>query len=94
MVYYYAYVGVSGEKEAAVMAYSEAQKRATARYNARTYDRIEIKVPKGEKERISQAAQRQGKSLNAYIVSLIKQDLEGEDAENFRSHRDRVVLED
>lgn len=42
------------------MAYSEAQKRATARYNARTYDRIEIKVPKGEKERIMEAAAASG----------------------------------
>lgn len=76
------------------MAYSEAQKRATARYNARTYDRIEIKVPKGEKERITEAAERQGKSVNAYIVSLIRRDLEGQEGESFRSHRDLVVLED
>ena len=76
------------------MAYSEAQKRATARYNARTYDRIEIKVPKGEKERIMEAAQRQGKSVNSNIVSLIRRDLEGQEAESFRSHRDLLVLED
>ena len=36
------------------MAYSDAQKEATARYNKKTYDRIEIKVRKGQKEKISQ----------------------------------------
>lgn len=32
------------------MAYSNAQKEATARYNKKAYDRIEIKVKKGRKE--------------------------------------------
>ena len=36
------------------MAYSDAQKEATARYNKKTYDRIEIKVRKGQKEKIVQ----------------------------------------
>ena len=38
------------------MAYSDAQKEATARYNKKTYDRIEIKVRKGQKEKIVQYA--------------------------------------
>ena len=29
--------------------YSDAQKRATAKYNAKAYDRIEVKVAKGKK---------------------------------------------
>ena len=34
------------------MAYSDAQKEATARYNKKAYDRIEIKVTKGRKAKI------------------------------------------
>ena len=35
------------------MAYSDAQKEATARYNKKAYDRIEIKVKKGRKQEIA-----------------------------------------
>ena len=34
------------------MAYSEAQKEATARYNKKAYDRIDVVVPKGQREMI------------------------------------------
>ena len=53
------------------MAYSDAQKEATARYNKKAYDRIEIKVKKGRKERIVAFAARQDKSVNQFIVELI-----------------------
>lgn len=57
------------------MAYSDAQKEATARYNKKTYDRIEIKVKKGQKEKISQYAARQGKSVTQFIVELIEKEM-------------------
>lgn len=53
------------------MAYSEAQKEATARYNRKTYDRIEIKVKKGRKDKIVKYANQQGKSVTQFIVDLI-----------------------
>lgn len=31
------------------MAYSDAQREATERYNRKTYERIELKVKKGQK---------------------------------------------
>lgn len=57
---------------------SKAQQRATAKYNATNYDRIEIKVPKGDKEKISQAATEAGQSVNAYINQAIRERM-GED---------------
>ena len=53
------------------MAYSDAQKEATARYNKKAYDRIEIKVKKGRKPRIVAFAAKQDKSVNQFIVDLI-----------------------
>lgn len=53
------------------MAYSEAQKEATARYNRKTYDRIEIKVKKGQKDKIVKFANQHGKSVTQFIVDLI-----------------------
>lgn len=54
------------------MAYSNSQKEATARYNKKAYDRIEIKVKKGQKEAIQKFASSKGKSLNQFIVELIE----------------------
>lgn len=53
------------------MAYSEAQKEATARYNKKAYDRIEIVVPKGHKKEIANYAKNKGKSINRFINDLI-----------------------
>lgn len=57
------------------MAYSEAQKKATAKYMAKAYDEIKTRVPKGQKAVIQAHAQSKGLSLNAYIVGLIEKDM-------------------
>lgn len=54
------------------MAYSNAQKEATARYNKKAYDRIEIKVKKGRKAAIAAYAANKKKSVNQFIVELIE----------------------
>lgn len=59
------------------MPYTDAQKRATAKYNAKAYDRIEIKVKKGQKEIIQKRAEQLNKSMNGYITDLIEEDLAG-----------------
>ena len=41
------------------MAYSDAQKEATARYNKKAYDFISVVVPKGKRKRISDYAASQ-----------------------------------
>ena len=60
------------------MAYSDAQKEATARYNKKAYDRIEIKVRKGRKNEISAYAASQNKSMNQFIVDLIEREMKKE----------------
>lgn len=60
------------------MAYSDAQKEATARYNKKAYDRIEIKVKKGRKEGIFGYAAAHGKSVNQFIVELIDREMGGQ----------------
>ena len=49
------------------MAYSDAQKEATARYNKKAYDRINLIVRKGKRKRIAEYAASQGKSMNRFI---------------------------
>lgn len=58
------------------MAVSKAQQRATANYVKKTYDRIEVKVMKGEKGTIKAHAEAQGESLNAFINRAITETME------------------
>ena len=50
----------------------ESQRAATARYNKKTYDRIEIFGRKGTKQVIKEFAQTQGKSTNKFIKEAIE----------------------
>lgn len=52
--------------------YSDAQKEATARYNKKAYDRIDVVVKKGQREIIKNFAASQGKSLNRFILDAIE----------------------
>lgn len=55
--------------------YSDAQKEATARYNKKAYDRIDIVVPKGQREIIKQFAASQGKSLNRFVLDAVEAEM-------------------
>lgn len=59
------------------MAYSEANKRATIKYQKKAYDRLELKVKKGDKEKITNRANELNKSVNTYIKDLINEDING-----------------
>lgn len=41
-------------------------------YTKSKYDRIEVIVPSGEKEKIKKYAEKKGMSTNAFITSLIQ----------------------
>ena len=55
------------------MSISKAQQKATAKYVKQNYDRIEVKVPKGDKEALQAHAQAQGESLNKFINRAISE---------------------
>lgn len=55
--------------------YSIAQKKAVAKYNAKAYDEIKIRVTKGKKAVISQYAQEQGKSINGLVNELLENEI-------------------
>ena len=49
-----------------------------AKYNAKAYDEIKIRVHKGDKERIKALAQSQGKTVNGFIYDLIRAEMKKE----------------
>lgn len=56
--------------------YTDAQKRAAVKYLAKKTDLIQLRTPKGSKERYKAHAERQGKSLTALIVELLEKDIQ------------------
>lgn len=59
---------------------SAAQQRAVHKYVKNNYDRLELSVPKGEKELIQQAAKLAGQSVNAYVYEAVKHRMKQEQA--------------
>ena len=57
------------------MAYTKASGRAVNRYSKKAYDDVRIRVKKGQKAIIQQRAEQVGKSINSYVVDLVRDDL-------------------
>lgn len=57
------------------MKYSDAQKEATARYNKKTYERIDVIVKKGQRQVLKDYAASQGKSLNRFILDAVEMEI-------------------
>jgi len=55
------------------MPKTEAQNRATRKYDAKAYDRVELKVKKGKKADLQAHAETRGESLNGFINRAIEE---------------------
>jgi uncharacterized protein (DUF1778 family) len=55
------------------MAVSKKQQQSVSKYVKNNYDRIEIKVKKGEKDRIRSAAAINGQSVNGFIIGAVEE---------------------
>ncbi|MCL1986620.1 MAG: hypothetical protein FWG64_01420 [Firmicutes bacterium] len=62
------------------MPISESQKKAVRKYNAKTYDRMEIISMKGKKEILKAHAAARGESLNGFVNRCIDEGLERDKA--------------
>lgn len=63
-------------KEVIGVPISPAQRKAVAKYNAANYDRIELRVPKGQKEKVKIHSEACGESVNAFINRAICEAME------------------
>ncbi len=55
------------------MATTKAQQKAVNKYMSTNYDRINLTVPKGQKEAIKAHAESNGESVNRFINRAINQ---------------------
>ena len=58
------------------MAVSKAQQKATNKYISKAYDRVNLTLPKGQKDEIQAHAAVQGESVNAFINRAISEAME------------------
>ena len=58
------------------MAVSKAHQKAVNKYIKNNYDRINVTVPKGQRELIQSHAENQGESVNAFIRRAINETIE------------------
>ena len=58
----------------------KASTRAQNKYIAKTYDRVNLTMPKGNKEIVQACAEAEGESVNAYINKAIDQRMERDGA--------------
>lgn len=56
--------------------FSDAQRRATEKYNRGNYDEIKLRVRKGEKELLRKHAKRHYQSMNAFLNRAIRMAVE------------------
>lgn len=63
------------------MATTKAQQKAVNKYMATNYDRINLTVPKGQKEAIKAHAESNGESVNGFINRAINQTIEKDKGE-------------
>jgi predicted HicB family RNase H-like nuclease len=66
------------------MPVSKKQQACVARYMKAHYDRLNITVPKGERETIKAHAEKMGESLNEFVKRAIARTME-EDNQNKQS---------
>ena len=50
---------------------SDANRRAVAKYKKANYDQIQLRVPRGDRDRLKNHAEAHGESLNAFINRAI-----------------------
>lgn len=58
--------------------FTEAKKKANSKYLKNTVETIAFRVPRGEKEKLKDVAERAGLSLNAFISEAVKEKIEKE----------------
>ena len=62
------------------MPVSKAQQEATARYEAKVYDKVLVRFPKGRKAEIQSHAEARGESVNGFINRAIDEAMERDNA--------------
>lgn len=69
----------------------KASTKAQNKYISKAYDRINLVVPKGDKERIKQHAESKGESVNGFIGRAISETMERDNQSDSEQEDKRIA---
>lgn len=55
-----------------------AQRKAVGKYEKENYDKVLLRMPKGERDKIKDSADAVGQSVNVYIMEAVRDRIERE----------------
>lgn len=64
------------EKKSTYTGQTDARRRASAKYLKESVEDVRIRVPKGQKSLIKTHAEKQGESMNQFVVRAINETME------------------
>ena len=67
---------MSEEKKSTYTGQTDARRRATAKYLKETVEDVRIRVPKGQKAVIKAHADKNGESMNQFVIRAINETME------------------
>lgn len=62
------------------MAYTEAQKKATIKYQKEHMDHLSIRYPRGTKAMIQEHAEKTGEKMSIFVLRAIRETIERDNA--------------
>ena len=65
-----------GEKKSTYTGQTDARRKASAKYLKESVEDIRIRVPKGQKSIIKNHAEKQGESMNQFVIRSITETIE------------------
>ena len=64
------------DKKSTYTGQTDARRKASAKYLKEMVDDVRIRVPKGQKAVIKEHAEKQGESMNAFVIRAIDETME------------------
>lgn len=64
------------DKKSTYTGQTDARRKASAKYLKETVEDVRIRVPKGQKTVIKEHAEKQGESMNAFVIRAIDETME------------------
>lgn len=75
------------------MAISKAQQKATAKYEAKAYDKTLVRLPKGRLDEVRDHAAARGESVNGFINRAIDSQIERDNEVEIATRATRTLSE-
>lgn len=67
-------------KKSTYTGQTDARRKASAKYLKESVEDVRIRVPKGQKAVIKDHAEKQGESMNAFVIRAIDETMERDDS--------------